>query len=104
MNQTTFQVLAVLRNGSQDAGQILDALRDLLGQHEAPPLASFYRAVKRSLEDNLIHIVGSAAGAEGPGRRSQVYAITDRGIAAAEAQAGRLRALAALALGNGGIG
>lgn len=98
MNSTTFQILAVLRSGPRDAGQILDALREVIGAREAPALASFYRSVKRALDDRHIRIVGSAAPTEGPGRRSQIYEVTERGVEVAKAEALRLRSLAAMAL------
>lgn len=97
MHLNTLRVLALLREGERDAAEILDGLRDL-DADAAPSLPAFYRCLKDAVEAGWVRIAGSEA-APGPGRPRQIYALTDSGVRAAEAEARRLQSLAALALG-----
>jgi DNA-binding PadR family transcriptional regulator len=97
MKPSTFHLLAILRGGPSDARDILDRLRDSVGDDAMPSLAAFYRGVKTASDEQWIEVVaGEADGVRG--RPRQHYHLTERGRAAVEAEARRLRRLAGLVL------
>ena len=100
MNPTLFHVLLGLRDDPQDAEGIVSRMRTL-GRETEPPLASFYRALKRALDDGYLEILDpEEAGRRG--RPRQRYRITRSGRTALSAEARRLGKLAKLALGAAG--
>ena len=100
MQIITFEILAVLVKGPGDASDILAKFREVSEKGDTPPLASFYRALKRALDQGWLDISGTDAVPQGRGRPAQVYRITPKGTSAMEAEAYRLRSLAKLALGS----
>jgi DNA-binding PadR family transcriptional regulator len=95
-----FHILLGLRNDPQDAEGIVSRMR-ALGQETEPPLASFYRALKRALDDGYLDIL-DPEDAGRRGRPRQRYRITRSGRTALAAEARRLGKLAKLALGAAG--
>ena len=100
VNIAVFQILISLRQGASQASEILDAIRAMDETATGPSLASFYRHLKRGLDEGWIESVGEETGAKSPGRPSQRYRLTDSGLGAVRSEAARLRALAALALSD----
>ena len=100
MSPILFHVLLGLRDAPQDAEGIVSRMR-ALGQETEPPLASFYRALKRALDDGYLEIL-EPEDAGRRGRPRQRYRITRSGRAALAAEARRLGKLAKLALGAAG--
>jgi DNA-binding PadR family transcriptional regulator len=100
VSPTLFHVLLGLRDDPQDAEGIVSRMR-ALGQETEPPLASFYRALKRALDDGYLEIL-EPEDAGRRGRPRQRYRITRSGRAALAAEARRLGKLAKLALGAAG--
>jgi len=95
-----FHILLGLKDEPQDAEGIVSRMR-ALGQETEPPLASFYRALKRALDDGYLEILEP----EDVGRRGrprQRYRITRPGRTALATEARRLGKLAKLALGAAG--
>ena len=78
----------------------IDAIRAMDETATGPSLASFYRHLKRGLDEGWIESVGEETGAKSPGRPSQRFRVTDSGLWAVRSEAARLRALAALALSD----
>lgn len=69
-----------------------------LGQESEPPLASFYRALKKALDEGALEILPpEEAGRRG--RPRQRYRLTRSGRSALSSEARRLGRLAKLALG-----
>jgi DNA-binding PadR family transcriptional regulator len=97
MDQPLFRVLAVLRVGSGDTGEILDRLR-AIGSDATPSLPAFYRHLRRGMEEGWISIDGLDQGGEGPGRPRQIYALPRAGEESMRAEARRLEAFTSLAL------
>jgi DNA-binding PadR family transcriptional regulator len=95
-----FHILLGLKDESQDAEGIVSRMR-ALGQESEPPLASFYRALKRALDEGYLEIL-TPEDAGRRGRPRQRYRITRSGRAALTAEARRLGRLAKLALGAAG--
>ena len=93
-----FQILLSLQNGPQDASGMLHALGDIADNGRPPSLASFYRNLKRTVEQGWLEVADEGSEPRAAGRPGQVYRITDRGTAAVRAEAVRLRDLAARAL------
>ncbi|MGH9325015.1 MAG: PadR family transcriptional regulator [Vicinamibacteria bacterium] len=101
MSPVSFQILLALKDEPRDAEGVVSRMREL-GAASEPPLASFYRALKRALDAGHLQIVETAASASDEGRRGrprQSYRITRSGRAALETEARRLGKLAKLALG-----
>jgi len=96
VNETTFQVLLVLRAGESQASEALERLRELVGEAAMPSLATFYRSLKSALDEGWVAIAGEQP-SEGRGRPAHVYRLTPSGRKAIGAEAKRLEALAALA-------
>jgi DNA-binding PadR family transcriptional regulator len=95
-----FHILLSLKDQPQDAEGIVSRMREL-GRDSEPPLASFYRALKKALDDGLLEILNAVE--EGRrGRPRQRYRITRAGKTALAAEARRLGRLAKLALGAAG--
>ncbi len=100
MNIAVFQILVSLRQGATQASEILDAIRTMDEAAPGPSLASFYRHLKRGLDEGWIELVGEETGVKSPGRPSQRYGLTDSGLESVRSEAARLRDLAALALSD----
>lgn len=98
MHETLYQVLLPLRAGDLPAPEILDRLREIFSEGAAPSLAAFYRCLKTALDEGWLEVAG--ADASGPGRPNRIYRLTPFGHRAVEKEARRLRALAALGLGE----
>jgi DNA-binding PadR family transcriptional regulator len=99
MNAIGFAILLGLKDDPRDAEGILVRMREL-GEEEEPPIASFYRALKKAVDAGHVEIVDAAAEtAEGKrGRPPQRYRITRSGKTSLAAEARRLGRLAGLAL------
>lgn len=97
MHPLTFQILLTLKEEPQHAEGIVRGIESLSGGPE-PPLASFYRSLKKAIDDGAIEIVETRSDAR-RGRPPQRYRITSAGRAALSSEARRLAKLAALALG-----
>jgi len=100
VNIAVFQILISLRQGASQASEILDAIRAMDETATGPSLASFYRHLKRGLDERWIESVGEETGAKSPGRPSQRYRLTNGGLEAVRSEAARLRDLAALTLSD----
>jgi len=100
VSPTLFHILLGLKDGPQGAEGIASGMR-ALGREAEPPLASFYRSLKRALDDGYLEILEpEEAGRRG--RPRQRYRITRSGRTALAAEARRLGKLAKLALGAAG--
>jgi len=97
-----FRILLGLKDEPRDAEGIVSRMREL-GEDSEPPLASFYRALKRALDDGYLEIL-DPADERRRGRPRQRYRITRSGRTALAAEARRLGRLAKLALGAAGAG
>jgi DNA-binding PadR family transcriptional regulator len=95
-----FHILLGLKDEPQDAEGIVSRMR-ALGRESEPPLASFYRALKRALDEGYLEIL-APEDAGRRGRPRQRYRITRSGRAALAAEARRLGRLSKLALGAAG--
>jgi DNA-binding PadR family transcriptional regulator len=100
VNPIFFHILLGLKDEPQDAEGIVSRMR-ALGRESEPPLASFYRALKRALDEGYLEIL-DPEDAGRRGRPRQRYRITRSGRAALAAEARRLGRLAKLALGAAG--
>ena len=98
MNLTVFQILLSLREGAKSATEMLAAIEDFDGGLRSPSLASFYRNVKRAVDEGWLEIAVEASPSKSPGRPGQTYRLTDEGRTATIDEAKRLRDLAAFAL------
>ena len=56
MNLTVFQILLSLREGGKSASEMLAAIEDFGGAQRSPSLASFYRNVKRAVDEGWLEI------------------------------------------------
>jgi DNA-binding PadR family transcriptional regulator len=101
VNPVLFHILLGLKDDPQDAEGIVSRIR-ALGQEKEPPLASFYRALKKALDEGYLEIL-DAEDAGRRGRPRQRYRITRWGRSALAAEARRLGRLAKLALGSAGV-
>lgn len=102
ISAAVFQILlALLREPATPS----DVLAELERREETspPPVATFYRQVRRAQEAGWIEVVADVDAAEGPGRPGRVYRVTEAGRRAARAEARRLRRLADLALASGAV-
>jgi len=90
-----FEILLTLRDEAGDADAILSRMGSL--GTKTPPIASFYRSLKRASDDSLLDVL-DPMGEGAPGRPRQRYAITRAGRHALRAEAVRLRRLSELAL------
>lgn len=98
MNSLCFHILLGLKDEPGDADAVVVRLRQL-GEPKEPPIASFYRALKKTLEVGHVKIVaGSEDGKRG--RPAQSYRITAAGKAALATEARRLGRLSQLALSD----
>lgn len=97
MDTTTFAILVSIMQGAESADEIRDAMLRVSKQRHKPPLASFYRRLKRALDAGWLNIDG-AGHAGKRGRPSQMYRITRKGESAILAEADRLQHMATLAL------
>jgi DNA-binding PadR family transcriptional regulator len=95
-----FHILLGLRDEPLDAEGIVSRMRGS-GQESEPPLASFYRALKKALDEGYLEILPPDDEAR-RGRPRQRYRITRTGKSALTAEARRLGRLAKLALGAAG--
>ncbi len=95
-----FHVLLALKEGPLDAERIVARMRES-GSEKDPPLASFYRALNKALDDDHLEILPPEDEVR-RGRPRQRYRITRTGRAALTAEARRLGRLAKLALGAAG--
>ncbi len=98
MNLTVFQILLSLRDGAKSASEMLEVIRGFGEGRHAPSLASFYRNLKRAVDEGWLEISVEASPSKSPGRPGQTYRLTDEGGAATLDDAKRLRDLAAFAL------
>ncbi len=98
MNLTVFQILLSLKEGAKSASEMLAAIEGFGGGHRSPSLASFYRNVKRAVDQGWLEIAIEASPSKSPGRPGQTYRLTDEGRSATLDEAKRLRDLAAFAL------
>ncbi len=98
MNLTVFQVLLSLRDGANNASEMLAIIHTLGGGRRPPSLASFYRNLKRAVDEGWIEISAEASHSKSPGRPSQTYRTTEEGRSVTLDEAKRLRDLAAVAL------
>jgi DNA-binding PadR family transcriptional regulator len=97
MDTTTFAILVSVMQGAESAGDILGAMPRVSKQRGKPPLASFYRTLKRAMDAGWLQ-ADQASPAGGRGRPGQVYRITRKGENAVRSEAGRLQHMASLAL------
>ncbi len=95
-----FHILLGLKDEPQDAEGIVSRMR-ALGRASEPPLASFYRALKRALDEGYLEIL-DPEDAGRRGRPRQRYRITRSGRTALASEARRLGRLSKLALGAAG--
>ena len=95
MNSLSFHVLLGLKDAPGDAEAVVLRLRELSGGNE-PPIASFYRALKKELEAGHVETVTTVEGKRG--RPAQTYRITSSGREALETEARRLGRLSRLVL------
>lgn len=95
MNALSFHILLGLKDAPADAETVVLRMRRL-GDDEEPPVASFYRALKKALDAGHVETVATMEGKRG--RPAQTYRITRSGRAALEAEARRLGRLSRLAL------
>lgn len=100
MSPILFHVLLGLKDEPQDAEGIVSRMH-ALGHETEPPLASFYRALKKALDEGYLEIL-APEDAGRRGRPRQRYRITRSGRTALAAEARRLGRLAKLALGAAG--
>jgi len=91
-----FEILLTLKDGPCDTEGVLTRIREL-GGSKAPPIASFYRSLKRSVDGGYVEVL-ETAGPVGRGRPPQRYRITAAGRAALRSEARRLGRLSSLAL------
>ena len=98
MNLTVFQILLSLREGAKSATEMLAAIEGFGGGRRSPSLASFYRNVKRAVDEGWLEISVEASPSKSRGRPGQTYRLTDEGRTATVDEAKRLRDLAAFAL------
>ncbi len=96
MNFTVFQILLSLKEGAKSASEMLAIIQGFGGR--APSLASFYRNLKRAVDEGWLEISLQASHSKARGRPGQMYRITDEGRSVAIEEAKRLRDLAAVAL------
>ncbi|HSF16267.1 MAG TPA: hypothetical protein VLK65_12015 [Vicinamibacteria bacterium] len=96
MTPLTFHILLSLKDESRDAEGIVGRMRELTGANE-PPLASFYRSLKKALDDGTI-VLAEPTEESRRGRPPQRYRITRAGRAALSAEARRIERLAQIAL------
>lgn len=99
MDTTTFAILVSVMQGAESASEILDSMQRVNKQRSKPPLASFYRTLKRALDAGWLKVAESAP-AGSRGRPSQVYGMTKKGEKAVRAEAGRLQHMASQALAS----
>ncbi len=97
MNLTVFQILLSLRDGANNASEMLAIIRTFDGGR-SPSLASFYRNLKRAVDEGWIEISVEASHTKSPGRPGQTYRTTAEGRSVTLDEAKRLRDLAAVAL------
>ncbi len=95
-----FHILLGLRDETLDAEGIVSRMR-AHGRETDPPLASFYRALKRALDEGYLEII-DREDAPRRGRPRQRYRITRSGRTALASEARRLGKLSKLALGAAG--
>lgn len=100
MNSLLFHVLLGLKDEPLNAEEIV-ARMSSLGHEAEPPLASFYRALKRGLEEGYLEILDTEEAGR-RGRPRQRYRVTRSGRSALAAEARRLGKLVKLALGAAG--
>ncbi len=98
MNLTVFQILLSLRDGANNASEMLAIIRTFDRGRRSPSLASFYRNLKRAVDEGWIDISAEASPSKSPGRPGQTYRITEEGRSVTLDEAKRLRDLAAVAL------
>ncbi len=98
MNLTVFQILLSLREGAKSASEMLAIIEDFGGARRSPSLASFYRNVKRAVDEGWLEISVASSPSKSRGRPGQTYRITEEGRSATVDEAKRLRDLAAFAL------
>lgn len=103
MDINTFAILVSVMQGAESAGEILGAMLRVSKQRRKPPLASFYRTLKRALDAGWLQ-AGEVAAAGTRGRPSQVYRITRKGERAVRVEADRLQHMATLALAPNTMG
>lgn len=98
MNLTVFQILLSLREGAKSASEMLAVIEGFGGGRRSPSLASFYRNLKRAVDEGWLEISLEASPPNPRGRPGQTYRITEEGRSATLDEAKRLRDLAAFAL------
>jgi DNA-binding PadR family transcriptional regulator len=91
-----FQILLSLKDEARDAEGIVGRMREL-GETDEPPIASFYRGLKKALEAGHLEILETADAGK-RGRPPKRYRITRAGRASLETEARRLGRLARFAL------
>lgn len=99
MSPLLFQILLSLRDEPRDAEEIVLRMHEL-GETKEPPVASFYRGLKRALDAGYLEIVKAGRSPKGVGRPAQRYRITRSGKASLAVEARRLGRLAELALAD----
>lgn len=100
MSPVLFHILLSLKDEPLDAEGIVSHMR-ALGRESEPPLASFYRALKKGIDEGTLEIM-APEDAGRRGRPRQRYRITRSGRTALTTEARRLGKLAKLALGAAG--
>ena len=98
MNLTVFQILLSLREGAKGASEMLAIIEGFGGGRPSPSLASFYRNLKRAVDEGWLEISLGASPPKSRGRPGQMYRITEEGRSVTLDEAKRLRDLAAVAL------
>lgn len=100
MSPVLFHILLGLRDEALDAEGIVLRMR-AHGREAEPPLASFYRALKKALDEGYLEILDPEEALR-RGRPRQRYRITRSGRSALAVEARRLGRLSKLALGGAG--
>ena len=98
MNLTVFQILLSLKEGAKNASEMLAIIQGFDEGRRAPSLASFYRNLKRAVDERWVEIPLEAFPSKSRGRPGQMYRITEAGRSVTLDEAKRLRDLAAVAL------
>ncbi len=100
MNLTVFQILLSLREGAKTATEMLAAIEGFGGGRRSPSLASFYRNLKRAVDEGWIEISIEASHSKSRGRPGQTYGVTREGRSVTREEAQRLQDLASIALSS----
>lgn len=99
MTSKIFQILLCATEEGRTAADLLSCMDGLEGA-SVPPIATFYRDLKRAEEAGWIEVEEASQEQLGPGRPAHVYRLTPAGHTARHEEALRLRMLAANVLSD----